>query len=83
MLIMLTVLFVPAAVQMRRIGTGAFRGGKWLKRVLLPLGLIIILGLTRAEGGHVPGKCLKEHNATHGHESVVDPQRDSLDSTDF
>jgi hypothetical protein len=83
MLIMLTVLLVATAVQIRGIGTGASSGGMWLKRVLLPLGLLIILGLTCAEGGHVPDVRLKWHNATHGHDRAVDPPRDKLDSTDL
>ena len=53
-LTMLTVLFVAAAARMSRIGIGAFRGGMWFRRALLPLGIIVTLGLTCAEGRNVP-----------------------------
>ena len=82
-LTMLTVLFVAAAARMSRIGIGAFRGGMWFRRALLPLGIIVTLGLTCAEGRNVPAVNIKGHNVTHGPRHAMDPHRNKITPTDF
>jgi hypothetical protein len=78
------VVHVPASgAAMHQQTEVGMKNQNAFRRALLPLGLIIILRLTCAEGGNVPEVTLKGHNVTHGPRHVMDPHRDKITPTDF